>query len=373
MRGSRFGGRITVTRSSTAAGTATEAGSIGPATEEASYRPPPPAPPSSGMLRPRCALRPLTTLPARVVRRARRLASTPGASAARPSPTVRSRRSCSQDGPTTTARTSRPSSTARSTRRANDPGVGQRILVDAAAGAVGPRTRPSSAWGVATASSSTPSAPPDLTDVRGIDIFSQRADIVVMDMHAMTFPDASFDLVYSLPLARARARPRDVAAELVRVLRARRGARRRGAHPAPWQRRRPRRVQRHRHARAALRGRAGRDAPARGAARRAPSATSRARRSRASSSGSAARRPAQAESASRRGASSAGEAEDDERGDEGRDEPRQRRHRRQRRREQRRARRARAGRAPPSPRAGARPRRRSPRAGRGAATGTGGC
>jgi SAM-dependent methyltransferase len=30
----------------------------------------------------------------------------------------------------------------------------------------------------------------------GIDIFSQREDIKVMDMHAMTFPDASFDAVY---------------------------------------------------------------------------------------------------------------------------------------------------------------------------------
>jgi SAM-dependent methyltransferase len=33
-------------------------------------------------------------------------------------------------------------------------------------------------------------------DVVGIDVFSQRDDIKVMDMHAMTFPDDSFDVVY---------------------------------------------------------------------------------------------------------------------------------------------------------------------------------
>ena len=34
-------------------------------------------------------------------------------------------------------------------------------------------------------------------DVIGIDIFSQRDDIKVMDMHEMTFPDDSFDVVYA--------------------------------------------------------------------------------------------------------------------------------------------------------------------------------
>jgi len=33
-------------------------------------------------------------------------------------------------------------------------------------------------------------------DVVGIDVFSQRDDIKVMDMHEMTFPDDSFDVVY---------------------------------------------------------------------------------------------------------------------------------------------------------------------------------
>jgi SAM-dependent methyltransferase len=34
-------------------------------------------------------------------------------------------------------------------------------------------------------------------EVVGIDIFSQRDDILVMDMHEMAFPDASFDVVYA--------------------------------------------------------------------------------------------------------------------------------------------------------------------------------
>jgi SAM-dependent methyltransferase len=34
-------------------------------------------------------------------------------------------------------------------------------------------------------------------DVIGIDLFSQRPDILVMDMHDLTFPDDSFDVVYA--------------------------------------------------------------------------------------------------------------------------------------------------------------------------------
>ena len=34
-------------------------------------------------------------------------------------------------------------------------------------------------------------------DVVGIDVFSQRADILVMDMHEMSFPGDSFDVVYA--------------------------------------------------------------------------------------------------------------------------------------------------------------------------------
>jgi SAM-dependent methyltransferase len=34
-------------------------------------------------------------------------------------------------------------------------------------------------------------------EVVGIDLFSQREDILVMDMHELTFPDDSFDVVYA--------------------------------------------------------------------------------------------------------------------------------------------------------------------------------
>jgi SAM-dependent methyltransferase len=34
-------------------------------------------------------------------------------------------------------------------------------------------------------------------EVVGIDVFSQREDILVMDMHQLTFPDDSFDVVYA--------------------------------------------------------------------------------------------------------------------------------------------------------------------------------
>ena len=58
-----------------------------------------------------------------------------------------------------------------------------------------------------------------LDDVRGIDIFSQRDDIVVMDMHAMTFADASFDVVYSSHSLEHAREVEVVAGELVRVAR----------------------------------------------------------------------------------------------------------------------------------------------------------
>ena len=59
-----------------------------------------------------------------------------------------------------------------------------------------------------------------LADVRGIDIFSQRPDIEVMDMHAMTFADDSFDVVYSSHSLEHSHDVDRVAAELVRVARA---------------------------------------------------------------------------------------------------------------------------------------------------------
>jgi SAM-dependent methyltransferase len=56
-------------------------------------------------------------------------------------------------------------------------------------------------------------------DVVGIDVFSQRSDIVVMDMHEMSFPDSSFDVVYCSHALEHSYDVDRVAAEMVRVAR----------------------------------------------------------------------------------------------------------------------------------------------------------
>jgi SAM-dependent methyltransferase len=56
-------------------------------------------------------------------------------------------------------------------------------------------------------------------DVVGIDVFSQRADIRVMDMHEMTFPDDSFDVVYASHALEHSYDVERVAREIVRVAR----------------------------------------------------------------------------------------------------------------------------------------------------------
>jgi SAM-dependent methyltransferase len=54
-------------------------------------------------------------------------------------------------------------------------------------------------------------------DVVGIDVFSDRPDIVVMDMHDMTFEDDSFDVVYASHSLEHSYDVERVAAEIVRV------------------------------------------------------------------------------------------------------------------------------------------------------------
>jgi SAM-dependent methyltransferase len=56
-------------------------------------------------------------------------------------------------------------------------------------------------------------------DVIGIDVFSQREDIKVMDMHEMTFPDNSFDVVYASHALEHSYDVQRVVAEVVRVAR----------------------------------------------------------------------------------------------------------------------------------------------------------
>lgn len=103
-------------------------------------------------------------------------------------------------------------------RRCNDPGIGQRLLVETA---VANATQGGSVLCVGCRNGLELDAfrSRGLTDVRGIDIFSQRDDIVVMDMHAMTFADDSFDVVYSSHSLEHAHDLATVAAELVRVAR----------------------------------------------------------------------------------------------------------------------------------------------------------
>lgn len=54
-------------------------------------------------------------------------------------------------------------------------------------------------------------------DVVGIDVFSQREDILVMDMHELTFADDSFDVVYASHSLEHSFDVGRVARELVRV------------------------------------------------------------------------------------------------------------------------------------------------------------
>lgn len=56
-------------------------------------------------------------------------------------------------------------------------------------------------------------------DVVGIDVFSQREDIKVMDMHEMTFPDDSFDVVYASHALEHSYEVDRVVHEIVRVAR----------------------------------------------------------------------------------------------------------------------------------------------------------
>jgi SAM-dependent methyltransferase len=83
-------------------------------------------------------------------------------------------------------------------RRANDPGVGARFLIDRAARAM----PPSSGSSVLCVGCRNPVELDEFrargyAEVVGIDLFSLRSDILVMDMHDLAFPDDRFDVVYA--------------------------------------------------------------------------------------------------------------------------------------------------------------------------------
>jgi SAM-dependent methyltransferase len=82
-------------------------------------------------------------------------------------------------------------------KRENDPGAGARLLIEhAAAGQPSPEARVLCV-GCRNGIELDEFRARGFREVVGIDLFSQRDDILVMDMHNMTFPDGSFDVVYS--------------------------------------------------------------------------------------------------------------------------------------------------------------------------------
>jgi SAM-dependent methyltransferase len=83
-------------------------------------------------------------------------------------------------------------------KRANDPGVGARVLAARAAAAAPPAPgRAVLCVGCRNGVELDEFARRGYDDVVGIDLFSQRPDILVMDMHDLSFPDERFDVVYA--------------------------------------------------------------------------------------------------------------------------------------------------------------------------------
>jgi len=105
-------------------------------------------------------------------------------------------------------------------KRRNDPGAGARLLIDRTIGAL-PRPADASVLCVGCRNGF------ELDEFRrrgsgtvvGIDLFSQRSDIIVMDMHRMTFQENTFDVVYSSHSLEHSYEVESVAAEIGRVAR----------------------------------------------------------------------------------------------------------------------------------------------------------
>ncbi len=82
-------------------------------------------------------------------------------------------------------------------KRSNDPGVGMRLLVDHVASLVPGRAGRVLCIGCRNPLELDEFRARGFTDVVGVDLYSQRSDILVMDMHELAFADDSFDVVYS--------------------------------------------------------------------------------------------------------------------------------------------------------------------------------
>lgn len=82
-------------------------------------------------------------------------------------------------------------------KRGNDPGVGARLLIDRIAAAGASSAAAVLCVGCRNGVELDEFRARGFGRVVGIDLFSQREDIQVMDMHDMTFADDTFDVVYS--------------------------------------------------------------------------------------------------------------------------------------------------------------------------------
>ena len=107
-------------------------------------------------------------------------------------------------------------------KRTNDSGVGPRVLIDQIARSMPPRGSRVLCVGCRNAVELNEFRARGFADVVGIDLFSQHPDILVMDMHEMTFADESFDVIFSSHSLEHSYDLERVVGEIARV--ARRGA-----------------------------------------------------------------------------------------------------------------------------------------------------
>jgi SAM-dependent methyltransferase len=83
-------------------------------------------------------------------------------------------------------------------KQANDPGIGLRVLIEETIDRGWPeRDARVLCIGCRNGVELDEFRARGFDDVVGIDLFSQRPDILVMDMHRMTFADGSFDVVFA--------------------------------------------------------------------------------------------------------------------------------------------------------------------------------
>ena len=82
-------------------------------------------------------------------------------------------------------------------KRANDSGVGPRVLMDQIMESIPPRGSRVLCVGCRNTVELNEFRARGFADVVGIDLYSQHPDILVMDMHDMTFADESFDVIFA--------------------------------------------------------------------------------------------------------------------------------------------------------------------------------